>query len=75
MTAIEAMIYCLGDADWGHDAHGNIVSRIVLDKNGDKHWFCWDEEFDGDDATPELQSESCAPFSARNEPYQPQDEK
>lgn len=71
MTAIEAMIYCLGNAEWEHDDDGSTVSRMVLDKNGEKHWFFWDEEFDGEDATPELRSESCVPFAASNGPYRP----
>ena len=74
MTAVEAMIYCLGDAEWGHDNEGNILSRRVLDANKDLHWFYWDVEFDGEDALPELQSECGEAFAKHLEPYSPAEE-
>jgi hypothetical protein len=62
MTAIEAMVYCLGFvSDVSED--GEFRSQTVYDCNGDPHWFAWA----GDE--PTMCSESLTPFSEKLVPY------
>ena len=66
MTAIEAMIYCLGFIEDTPGEDGECHSQTVYDKDGEPHWFSFDEEQDH----PELCSGSCeAPFAKCLEPY------
>jgi hypothetical protein len=67
MTAIEAMIYCLGFvSDVAVD--GYFESCPVFDRYGEPHWIAWRED-KGESATPELCGETHWPFSRRLEPY------
>ena len=67
MTAVEAIIYCLGFInETPEDSYYH--SQFCLDKNGIKHWI----EFatDDDDSSPKLCTESCLEsFSKCAEPY------
>ena len=74
MTAIEAMIYCLGYvSDKAEDKHYN--SRVVYDCHGQAHWIAWSDRHEHE-AIPRLYSESCSPFTKSVEPYrvEPKDE-
>lgn len=65
MTAIEAMIYCLGDIPPDIE-DGERRSRIVYDSNGDPHWFAW-RMAHGGRASPRPCSESPCPFAVAME--------
>lgn len=68
MTAIEAMIYSLGEIS-SEPEDGEYQSRVVFGRWGDPHWFSWQEER-RETWKPRLCSESWAgPFAAVLEPY------
>ena len=67
MTAIEAMIYCLGFVSEEAE-DGEYQSAIVYDKNGLPHWFAW-RQAHSDEAIPFARSEAVRPFTAKLEPY------
>ncbi len=67
MTAIEAMIYCLGFVS-SQAIDGDFQSQCVYDKDGHPHWFAW-REILGKGAPPEMCSEDPLPFAACLEPY------
>jgi len=62
MTAVEAMIYCLGFVnDVPED--GEFLSQTAYDCNGEPHWFSWNKD------NPRMCSESMTPFSNLLAPY------
>lgn len=67
MTAIEAIIYCLGYVGDIPD-DGYFISQVVYDKHGDSHWISW-ECVEGAMASPRFCSSSCWEFSKSLEPY------
>jgi hypothetical protein len=67
MTAIEAIIYCLGYHDTTPE-DGEIKSQVVYDRNGEQHWIAWMHWKDG---IPRFCSEYDRPFSREFEPYEP----
>ena len=67
MTAIEAMIYCLGFVD-EKARDGEYRSQTVYDAKGDPHWVIWLARH-GQWATPKLCSEGPHPFAKALEPY------
>lgn len=67
MTAIEAMIYCLGFIHDGPE-DGEYWSQIAYDKNGYAHWFSWSVSHLRS-AVPNVCSEVSIPFAAVLEPY------
>lgn len=67
MTAIEAIIYCLGFVnDVAED--GEYHSQTAYDVNGDPHWIAWQANCPGA-KIPKFCSESAFPFSEILEPY------
>jgi hypothetical protein len=62
MTAIEAIIYCLGYHDTTPE-DGEIKSQVVYDRYGEFHWIAWK------DYVPKFCSECDLPFSREFEPY------
>ena len=62
MTAIEAMIYCLGFVS-DHEEDGEYHSQTVFDCDGNKHWFSWKNNI------PRMCSEYSDPFSEKLTPY------
>lgn len=68
MTAIEAMIYCLGFvSDIPED--GEFQSQVAYDRYGYEHWFAW-RVSQGKRAKPLLCSSSDVnPFAEMLEPY------
>ena len=69
MTAIEAMVYCLGYVN-DEPEDGDYQSQKVYDRNGDAHWFGWPVN-PGDRAMPTLCSGSLHwnAFARCAEPY------
>ena len=68
MTAVEAIIYCLGFINETPE-DGEYHSQICYDKNGQPHWISWSVKL-GDDASPWLCSESSeGKFTKSLEPY------
>lgn len=68
MTAIEAMIYCLGDVS-KTPTDGEYQSRVVYDHIGYEHWISWRMSH-GKRAKPLLRSGSdINPFAEMLEPY------
>lgn len=68
MTAIEALIYCLGFINETPEDE-EYQSQFVHDRYGDKHWIAWDAK-DFNRASPTFCSESpegC--FTRHLEPY------
>ena len=68
MTAIEALIYCLGYVDETTVEDGEYRSQTVYDRNGEAHWVAWVAAY-GEDAEPRLCSGSPSQFTKRLEPY------
>lgn len=62
MTAIEAIIYCLGFVNEVEE-DGEFRSQTVYDCNGEPHWFAWKN------SEPRMCSESPYPFSNKLIPY------
>lgn len=62
MTAIEAIIYCLGFVS-DVEEDGAFHSQTAYDCNGEPHWFAWKND------EPTMCSESPHPFSKKLEPY------
>lgn len=62
MTAIEAIIYCLGFIN-DIEEDGELHSQTVYDCNGEAHWFAWKKD------EPKMCSESPYPFSNKLSPY------
>lgn len=68
MTAIEAMIYCLGEVGTTPE-DGEICTRRVYDRCGYPHWIAWRMSH-GKRAKPLLCSGSdINPFAEMLEPY------
>ena len=67
MTAIEAIIYCIGFVE-SSVVDGEYHSQVVYDKNGMPHWIAWDAKLLWD-ASPKFCSESSMPFAASLEPF------
>lgn len=68
MTAIEAMIHCLGFVS-NYPVDGEFQSQCVYDKYGYPHWIAW-RVAQGKRAKPLLQSSSDVnPFAEMLEPY------
>jgi hypothetical protein len=63
VTAIEAMIYCLGFVnDVPED--GEFRSQTAYDCNGEPHWFSWTGDI------PKMCSESPTPFANDLVPFE-----
>lgn len=69
MTAAEAISYCLRHVLPGETEDGEIWTASVKDRRGDKHWIAWFSGH-GDEAIPELCSESYGQFTKALEPYE-----
>jgi hypothetical protein len=68
MTAVEALIYCLGFVGYDSPTDGEYHSLTVHDRHGQPHWVAW-RVTDGADAVPHLCSESPTPFARSLQPY------
>lgn len=67
MTAIDALIYCIGFVD-DRIEDGDHRSQTAYDVNGDPHWVAW-SAVNRSFCSPRLCSESIAPFAAYLQPY------
>ena len=67
MSAIEAIIYCLGYVS-PVAVDGEFVSQSVFDCLKNPHWISW-RVAHSNAATPKFCSESSQPFAVSGEPY------